>query len=87
VKGIEGGFKWVILDLWLQAIGLNSQSTVNVIMFCVLTKQVRRRWLRAIRRACRCQTVEVEELLEETAEMTSESAKTYGSSSSTIKKN
>lgn len=66
--------------LFLQSIGLNSQGTVNGILFCLLTKQVRLRWSRVIRRLfCRGSHIKGPELLEETGDRSSEDVATYGS--------
>ena len=56
--------------LCTQNIGINSQGTVNAILFCLLTRQVRLRWYLTLKRLCKCgrsedETVH-EELLDET---------------------
>lgn len=55
--------------LFLQTIGLNSQGTVNAILFCLLTKQVRMTWFKAIGGLCKCKhDEERENMLEETVD-------------------
>lgn len=50
-----------VIILCLQEIGINSQGTVNAILFCLLTKQIRMRWYFTIKQLCKCQNKDRED--------------------------